>query len=203
MSALRYQLRASATAAVALAVLAAGCGHVLPATRAGATSGVAASLSPSPYPAVSSPAAAPALPVPPASTVNGTDANAVAQAGVQALEQFDTAVDADPNSTAARAAAAGWLTPGFASQVRDYPPVAAPGAQWTEWASHRAYVRVTTSLGGDEHPPDSATTARRQVTAQLTPVGRDGWTGPTKQAISFVTLSLIDGQWRLAGAQTS
>jgi hypothetical protein len=152
---------------------------------------------------LSSPAVAPALPVPAASTVNGTDANAVALAGVQALEQFDTAVDADPNSTAARAAAAGWLTPGFASQVRDYPPVAAPGAQWTEWASHRAYVQVATSLGGDQHPPDSATTARRQVIAQLTPVGRDGWTGPTQTAVSFVTLSLLDGQWRLAGAQTS
>jgi hypothetical protein len=192
-------------AAVAFGVgLVAGCGHLTSngSGQQGLPGPAAASLSANPYPTVTAPAA-PALPLPETSSVDGQDPDAVALAGVQALEQFDTAVDADPNDTARRAAAAGWLTPAFAQRVRTYRPVAAPGVTWSDWAAHRAYVQVTTSLAGDEHPPDSATTAHRQVAVQLNPVGRDGWTGPTQAVMTFVTVSLLDGQWRLASAQTS
>jgi hypothetical protein len=198
----RYQAAASAVA-VGMGLIP-GCGHLTSGDsgQPGQPGPVAASLSATPFPTVTAPGS-PALPLPEVSSVDGRNPDAVALAGVQALEQFDTAVDVDPNDTARRAAAAGWLTPAFAQQVRTYRPVAAPGATWSEWAAHRAYVQVTTSLAGDEHPPDSATTAHRQVAVQLHPVGRDGWTGPAQAAMSFVTLSLLDGQWRLASAQTS
>ena len=127
--------------------------------------------------------------------------NAAALAGVKAIESSDTTVDADPHDTVQRASA--WLTPAFAAQVKAFPPVAAPGAMWDGWASHRAYVTVTTSLGGDEHPADTATTAYRQVIAVLHPVGRDGWNGAAITAVVSVSLARLGGQWRLASAQSS
>jgi len=125
----------------------------------------------------------------------------VALAAVKAIESSDTRLDADPNDTAKRASA--WLTPAFAQQVRAYPPVAAPGATWNRWAAHHAYVEVTTSLAGDDHPVDSATAAYRQVVAVLHPVGRDGWVGPAQTVVVFVTLTPVHGQWRLANEQPS
>ncbi len=127
--------------------------------------------------------------------------NAAAVAGVRAIESADTTVDADPHDTVQRAAE--WLTPAFAAQVKAYPPVAAPGATWNGWAAHRAYVVVTTRLGGDEHPPDTATTAYRQVIAVLRPVGRDGWHGAAVTAFVSVSLAKVGRQWRLASSQSS
>ena len=114
--------------------------------------------------------------------------NAAALAGVKAIESSDTTVDDDPHDTVQRASA--WLTPAFAAQVKAFPPVAAPGATWNAWAAHRAYVTVTTSLGGDEHPTDTATTAYRQVIAvRMERRGRDrrrvGVTGPHRPAVAL------------------
>ena len=127
--------------------------------------------------------------------------NAAALTGVKAIESSDTTVDADPHDTVHRAAA--WLTPAFAAQVKAFPPVAAPGATWNTWAAHRAYLVVTTSLGGDEHPADTATTVYRQVVAVLHPIGRDGWHGAAVVDVVSVSLSRIGAQWRLASSQSS
>ncbi len=127
----------------------------------------------------------------------------MATAGVRTLLAADTTVDADANQTAVRAAAAGWLTPAYAAQVRQFAPVAAPGAVWNRWTAHRVYVRVTARLGGDDHPPGTAVTAYRQVTAVLRPVGRDGWHGAAVPVTVFVTVTHRPGGWLLAGLQTS
>jgi hypothetical protein len=126
--------------------------------------------------------------------------NAVAVGGVIALGSADTTIDTDPNATARRAVT--WLDPAFAAQVRAFPPIQAPGAQWAQWASHRAALRVTARLGGDEHPPDTASTAYRQVLATVTPVGRDGWRGPVQQQVWFVSLTRTAGRWLLASARS-
>lgn len=128
-------------------------------------------------------------------------ANTAALFGVKAIESSDTTVDTDPHDTVARAAV--WLTPGFAAQVKAFPPVAAPGAAWNGWAAHRAYVVVTARMGGDEHPPDTATTAYRQVIAVLHPTGRDAWHGTAVTAVVSVSLAKVGRQWRLASSQSS
>lgn len=192
--------RARALAGLGLtAVLLTGCARLTSTPAAPATSSTAA-LSPSPYPSLPLPGT-PAAPIPPTAAVNGADVDAVALAGVKAIEASDTTLDADPNDTVKRAAA--WLTPSFARQVRAYPPVAASGASWNEWAAHRAYLTVSTSMAGDEHPADSASAAHRQVIAVLRPVGRDGWTGTPQTVVVFVTLAPVHGHWRLASAQSS
>ena len=78
-----------------------------------------------------------------------------------------------------------------------------PGAEWTGWAAHRAYAEVDTSVGGDDHPADTATTAYRQVLVVVRPVGRDGWRGDPQRRTSFVTLARADHRWRLAAEQPS
>lgn len=133
--------------------------------------------------------------------VTASTANAAALAGVVAIESADTTADANPHDTVQRAVA--WLTPAFAVQVKAFPPVAAPGASWDTWAAHRAYVVVTTRLGGDEHPSDTAATAYRQVIAVLHPTGRDGWHGRSVTELVSVSLVKAAGQWRLASSQSS
>lgn len=152
----------------------------------------------SPYPSKVS-SAGPATPVPRPAVGAGVDW--VALAGVRATEGSDTTVDADPNDTMRRAAE--WLTPAFAARARAYPPVSVPGAVWNSWAAHRAYLRVTVSLAGDDHRPDSAGAAYRQVVAVLHPVGRDGWRGRPLTRVVFVSLATVRGQWRLAAERST
>lgn len=180
------------------AVLLVGCGRLT--SPPAASSSSAPFLSVSPYPSSSISGTSP-VPVPAPAAVSGADVDAVALAAVKAIESSDTKLDADPNDTVKRASA--WLTPAFAGQVRAYPPVAAPGATWNRWAAHRAYLKVTTSLAGDDHPADSATAAYRQVVGALHPVGRDGWAGPVQTTVVFVALATVQGQWRLSSEQSN
>ncbi len=181
-----------------VAVLLVGCGRLT--SPPAASSSSAPLVSVSPYPS-SSFSGTPPVPVSSPVTVSGADVDAVALAAVRAIESSDTRLDADPNDTVKRASA--WLTPAFAAQVRAYPPVAAPGATWNLWAAHRAYLKVMTSLAGDDHPVDSATAAYRQVVAVLHPVGRDGWAGPVQTTVVFVALAPVHGQWRLSSEQSN
>jgi len=197
VSAHRRVLLTLAVAAAASTALA-GCGRS--STPTAARPGRSPALAASPYPRSSS-TASPAVPMPDPASVDGSNVDAVALMAVRALKQSDTVVDADPNDTARRAAA--WLTPSFAGQVRSYPPVGAPGAEWNAWAAHRAWVEVSTSLAGDDHPSDSPTAAYRQVVAVVRPVGRDGWRGDPQRQVVFTTLAPVDGRWRLASAQPS
>lgn len=208
-------------------------GSSSPSASSAQVSRSSAFLSPSPYPAVgrslspwststparpgtssaspssssTPPTASPGRPESPAPRIAGptpataSTPNVAALAGVKAIESSDTTVDADPHDTVARAAV--WLTPAFAAQVTAYPPVAAPGATWNGWAAHRAYVVVTTRLGGDEHPPDTATTAYRQVLVVLHPTGRDAWHSAAVTAVVSVSLAKVGRQWRLASSQSS
>lgn len=196
MSPASARLRAGAGLIVAATMLA-GCAH-LARTKPTQPSSSSPALSASPYPS-STVSGAP--PVPGSSPAATTSVDAAALAAVKAIEASDTRLDADPNDTVKRASA--WLTPAFGQRVRAYPPVAAPGAVWNQWAAHRAYVKVTTSLAADDHPVDGAAVAYRQVVAVLHPIGRDGWIGPVQTVVVFVTHAPVNGQWRLATAQTN
>lgn len=152
-------------------------------------------------PAISEPpprTAAPSVTASPATEVATADQAAIA--GTEALESFDTTLDASPRDTAARAAHTGLLTPGFAAAVEAFRRYGSPGAQWIDWAAHRAYVRAEARLGGDDHPPDRPTSAHRQVVVTLTPLGRDGWTGTPITKVVAVTLARTPGgAWLIAG----
>jgi hypothetical protein len=188
-------ITAAASTATGSAALTAGAS---PSTAVAAPSPAVPALGTvAPYPTTLPKATSPVRALPGPAVTAGI--NAVAAGGVIALGSADTTIDTDPNATARRAVT--WLDPAFAAQVRAFPPIQAPGAQWAQWASHRAALRVSTRLGGDEHPPDTATTAYRQVLATVAPVGRDGWTGPLLHQVWFVTLTRVHGRWLLASSR--
>lgn len=132
------------------------------------------------------PGGSPAASQPVPAAINRTNPSAVAEAALVALDSYDTQIDNGPNGAARRAVP--WLSQTFAGAVMRDRPVSGAGAEWTEWASHRAYVTPTLSAGEDQSPPDSATTALRQYEVTLTPIGRDGWIGQPVTESVFVTL---------------
>jgi hypothetical protein len=129
--------------------------------------------------------------------------DAVAVNGARAVASSDTAVDPEPEHTALRAALAGWMTPRYASYQLHASIVGPPGAMWTTWMRHRAYVVATTRLSGDDHPPDTATRAARMVLVTERAVGRDGWRGDQQTTVVAVLLERIDGTWRIDSDKSS
>jgi hypothetical protein len=184
--------RAAAAAAVVAAVLtAASCSstHSTVTTVGGTAPGPSASGSsfPTSEPLPTGTAGSPPVPLPAPSTVNDQDASAVSKAVVTIQWTMDTTIDTSQYQAELRSAR--FLTPSYLANVKAHPPVAAPGAQWNEWSSHRAYTTVATLAEHDDQPADSATEARRQWGITVTPHGRDGWTGSPTTATVFVTMS--------------
>lgn len=150
--------------------------------------------------AVASPAAA-TRSTPPAQTGFSPKPKAtpddVAQAAARAWLSYDTRVDRRPNDTTRRLALP-LLTPAFRAQILAFTSSVAPGAEWDDWTSRHAYATVTTQLGGDDHPPDTPTTAWRQVIATITLHGDQDWTA-TQQQTQFLQLTRTAQGWRVAG----
>ncbi|WP_067067585.1 hypothetical protein [Carbonactinospora thermoautotrophica] len=138
------------------------------------------------------------MPLPDPQKVDGADPDAVSRAAVTVMWTMDTTIDTSQYQAELRAAP--YLTADYAARLRQYPPVAAPGAQWNQWAAHRAYTTVRLTPGYDDRPLDTATTAHRQWSVTATPIGRDGWRGQPVTATVFVTLTRTGpGQpWRVA-----
>jgi hypothetical protein len=115
---------------------------------------------------------------------------------------IDTTVDRDPRAAALRAGP--WLSSAYQAALRSDP---SPGtdATWTAWTAHRARTRVTLTPGQDQRPADTTTTALRQWSLTITPVGRDGWRGPRTRLIAFVTLarSHRGAPWRVTATTVS
>jgi hypothetical protein len=109
---------------------------------------------------------------------------------------YDTRLDRRPNDTARRLASGG-MTPTLRHQVITVAGAAPPDAQWQDWTRRHAYATVQATLTGDEHPPDTTRSALRQVMATITLHGNDGWTS-TVQQVEFLSLTLVDRQWRVA-----
>lgn len=170
---------------------------------ASTTSSSAAASQPAPLPRKTpTQGAAAVFPMPEPRSVNQHRADQVAVAAAIALSASDTTLDADPNQTARRAIA--WLAPSMAEQVTKFPPVAAPGAHWTTWAAHRAYLVPKPVLVEDSgRPTDSAAIAYRQLAVTTTAIGRDGWKASPDRSILFMTLNNIDGNWRVAQVHTA
>lgn len=142
----------------------------------------------------------PAPPAPSSNKPPGSTADDVALSAVRAWLSYDTLVDHRPNDTARRLALP-WLAPPLRQQVLAFASDADPGADWGLWTRHRARAAVTTELGGDDHPPDTAASAWRQVTATVRLRGADGWTVDF-QKIEFIQLVLVGDRWLVADLRT-
>ena len=116
---------------------------------------------------------------------------------------YDTRVDHRPNDTARRLALPR-LSPALRAEVTgfDTAAAAAPDAQWQDWTRRHAWATVTVALGGDDHPPDAADTAWRQVAATITLHGDQQWTD-TVQQTEFVRLTSVQGSWLASRVTTS
>ncbi|MGC0407500.1 hypothetical protein RKD31_000743 [Streptomyces sp. SAI-163] len=203
-------IRAAAAAATALAVAlaASGCASGSdsgPGSDSGAVTRGHSSPSPpaatgsGPYPTPSD--AIEAVPLPeslratprgnasPPDTIDHTDADAVGRGVLTMMWTFDTTSDTAPFDASVRAAQTGWLTEAYAALLRTHRPRAVPGAQWQEWASHRAHTTVTLHKAEDAaKPADTATEAWRQWVVTATPHGRDHWTAEPVTALAYVRL---------------
>ncbi|MGK3944964.1 hypothetical protein ABK046_42040 [Streptomyces caeruleatus] len=132
--------------------------------------------------------------------IDQRQADAVARGTLTVMWTFDSAIDHGPHDASVRAADAGWLTRAYAARLRAYRPRSAPGAQWNEWASHRAYTIVTLQKTEDAaRPADTDTEAWRQWTVTTTPSGRDGWSAKPTTVIAYVhlTRTATDKTWRV------
>lgn len=164
-----------------------------------------------PYPTPSDPHEAAPLPAGARGTPEGgvtqpadvdqRDADAVGRGALKAMWTFDATIDSGPQDAGVRAADAGWLTRTYAARLRAHRPRSVPGAQWREWADHRAYTVVTLRKTDDAAKPgDTGTEAWRQWTVTAAPFGRDGWAGGATTVVAYVhlTRTAADGTWRIA-----
>lgn len=165
-----------------------------------------------PYPTPSAPRAAtpafggsngiPRIGVTRPGDLDQNDADAVSRGALTTLWAFDTTVDRQPHDAALRAANAGWLTQAYATQLRVHQPLSVPGAQWQEWAGHRATTTVSLARTEDAgKPADTSTEAWRQWTVTVTPSGRDKWAGEPLSFVAYVhlTRTATPKGWRVAG----
>ncbi|MFE9889287.1 hypothetical protein [Streptomyces scopuliridis] len=102
--------------------------------------------------------------------IDQTDADAVGEGTLTPLWTYDTTTDSGPHDVELCATEAGWLPGAYAGQVRAHRPRSVPGAQWREWAGHRARTTVAVKKTADAaKPPDTGTEACRQWTVTATP----------------------------------
>lgn len=193
-------------AALLLAPLVTGCsaagGSAAPNSPSTAVSATAPPYSPQPLP--TGRGGTPPVPLPQVGQVAGADATAVARAAVTVMWTYDTTIDTSPYGASVRAAP--FLVPSYAAQIKAAPPVAAPGADWNLWSAHRAYTVVSLTAESDSGaPPDTDTTAYRQLGVTITPTGRDGWRGQPQTQTVFVVLnrSGSSAAWRVGTVSVS
>ncbi|MEV4047117.1 hypothetical protein [Streptomyces sp. NPDC049744] len=204
---------AAAATALAVALIASGCapdsgavthGSSLPSPSPPAVTGSGPYPTPSnaieAVPLPESPRATPRGNASPPDAIDHADADAVGRGVLTMMWTFDTTSDAAPFNASVRAARTGWLTEAYAALLRAHRPRAVPGAQWQEWASHRARTTVTLHQAEDAaKPADTATEAWRQWVVTATPHGRDRWTGEPVTALAYVRLTREDtsAAWRV------
>ncbi len=130
--------------------------------------------------------------------VNRTDASAVSSVAVQIWFSADTRVDSSPHD--ARLRVCPLLTPPYCLAIRDFPPMAGPGADWLALTAQEAAITVGAAdvrPAAEIGPPDSATRADRllEVTEHLvTPKG----VLPDRRLVAAISLTRDGAQWQVA-----
>ncbi|MGF0320725.1 hypothetical protein [Nocardia fluminea] len=151
----------------------------------------------------STPVAAPSTLPPEVGTVDERNPDAVASATVRIWFSWDTTRDTSTYDAKLRAVPL--LEPAVAVQLRTYPPVAGPGADWLALTSASAVltvpadgVRPAVEAGG---PPDTEISVSRllEVTQHVT---TETGPRPDRQLIVAVVLRHVDGLWRVVQVAT-
>jgi hypothetical protein len=135
---------------------------------------------------------------PPAAGVGGGDRDPGQVCGSFAADRarHDTTTDTGPDEAHQRARR--WAHP----ELADNPPPAGRHRQWALWTAHRVVVDVAVQpWAGDGLPADTDQRAYRAVVVSATPVGGDGWTGPTTRHTVYCTLGRAGGRWLVTGYQ--
>lgn len=125
-----------------------------------------------------------------------TDPTAVCLSFADTVHRHDTRTDTSAQAAYRRAMA--YATAELAAAVAAQPE--ARDHQWPTWRSHQAATAPTVVAAvadGDVQPADTATNAYRVAHVSLTPVGVDGWRGPTQQRLVLCTLRRDSGGWRV------
>ncbi|MCZ7458210.1 hypothetical protein [Streptomyces sp. WMMC940] len=143
--------------------------------------------------------------LPQAKRIDESDASAVALEWARLAYGYDTAYDVHPHAGILRTAR--YLTAERREAERAYQPASAPGARWSTWSSHSAWISSAVELADLDEAPraDTPITAYRAVVVQGTAHGRDGWTGPGPQLHAYLTLARDSGSapWRISEITTN
>ncbi len=128
--------------------------------------------------------------------VNTADPSAVAVAAAQTTYRWDTRIDQAPIDAERRAST--WLAPQLVAQLQ--PATAGAGAAWNTLAAHQGWSSTTAVVDSAPRPPDTATTADRQVNVTQTFHGSGGWTAPaqTHAVLEQLTRAGGSGPWRVS-----
>ncbi|GLW34469.1 hypothetical protein [Actinoplanes regularis] len=123
------------------------------------------------------------------------DPGPVCQRFAAALYSADTTRDSDAAGAWQRAAAymSGVLAAQSAAAARD--------GRWQLWQQHQVHLDTSTLLlDPDPETADTPTEAARTVRVTATPVGADGWRGPTEDSRLLCELARTDAHaaWRVA-----
>jgi hypothetical protein len=134
--------------------------------------------------------------------VDRASATAVAKAMLVTTFTSNTTKDETPQAAVARSEI--WYTPAGAAAVRSGLATGPVGAQWIEWTAHKVVTTVAVTVASDtDAPPDTATTAARQLTVTVTPHGASGWTSAPDYYICFVRLVRSgSGPWQVSSLET-
>ena len=128
--------------------------------------------------------------------VDSSDPSSVALAAAQTTYRWDTGIDQAPIDAERRGAA--WLTPALVAQLQ--PATAGAGAVWNALAAHQGWSSTTAVIDSAPRPPDTASTADRQVNVTETFHGTSGWTQPAQTHAVLVQLTRTGGSdpWRVS-----
>ncbi|WP_150116656.1 hypothetical protein [Williamsia herbipolensis] len=122
---------------------------------------------------------------------NRADPSSVATAAARIWFGWDTVTDRSPYEAAVRATPL--MTQRCAQRITATPPTGSPDADWTALARVHARVQATATIGSEERPADSATTAVRvvAVTQEFTadkPL-------PDRHPVAVVTMTRDSAGW--------
>lgn len=136
--------------------------------------------------------------------IDESDPDCVADAVAVALSVHDARIDAGSQAVWARALP--WLTGDLAASVQAAggAEVERPDNRWLMMRDRRAWdVVESIDRRTDDPVPDTATRALRQRAVGVRAHSDDSWTGLARTSRYWLTMTSIDGAWRVSALRTT
>lgn len=132
--------------------------------------------------------------LPPSLGVDEQDPDSVARAVVTIWWSWDTTADLGPDDAQLRAVPL--LDDRLATQLRNFPRISGPGADWLDLTARGAVATVSdVRIASEPTPPDTATEAARLYEVTQTISTANG-SLPTRNFVAAVTLTKSPEGWR-------